>query len=354
MRRAVAIVAIWSLIAPMGALALPQGGAVGGGRVSWESAGGTMTVRQGSGKAIINWDSFGIGGGETVQFVQPGANAAILNRVTGPYSSDIFGTLLANGNVYLINPNGILFGAGARINVGGLVASTFDLSDGDFNAGRMAFTKGKADAGTVENRGVISASSFAYLIGAGVQNSGRVAAPAVALAAGRDKIVIDRTPSGGEIRLSVDAGMAPIDFTAVANPVDMPNVVNSGVIDASGATGGDVALAGVNVVQSGTIVADGVAGDGGRIALLGERLVTLSGESVTTANAGMHGDGGSIELVAKDYLGVYNGAVIAARGGSEGGDGGFVETSGHKSFVIDAVPDVGAANGRGGEWLIDP
>jgi|GEM_PF-1656267 len=354
-RRVIAVLAVWSLLGtiPLSVLALPQGGRVGSGNVSWESVGNTMTVNQLSSRAIVNWNSFSIGGLETVQFLQPNANASILNRVTGPYSSEIFGSLLANGNVYLINPNGILFGAGARINVGGLVASTFDLSDADFNAGRLHF-KNLANAGGVANYGNISAAAFAYLIGARVENHGSITAPAVALAAGRDKIVIDRTATGGEIRLSVDADMAPIVFTAFDDPQAMANVVNTGVIDASGASGGDVALQGENIVQSGTIRADGIVGDGGRVSLLGERLVSLASDSVTTANAGLNGTGGRIDLVSKNYLGVYERAAIAARGGSLSGNGGFVETSGYNSFVIDAAPDVGAANGRGGEWLIDP
>ena len=351
-----AALGVWSVLStlPVSVLALPQGGVVRGGNVSWQTSGNTMTVNQGSNRAIINWNSFSIGGLETVQFNQPSANAAVLNRVTGPYSSEIFGSLLANGHVYLINPNGILFGAGSRINVGGLMASTFDMSDEDFNAGRLNFARMLNSDAKVINRGEITAGAFAYLLGSGVENSGSIKAPVVTLAAGREKIVIDRTASGGEIRLRVDTDMPAISFTEFDDPAAMPNVINEGVVDASGATGGQVAMQGVNVVQAGTVSADGTQGDGGRIDLLGERLVALGGESVTTANAGLEGDGGRIEIIAEGFAGIYDGAWIAARGGSLRGDGGFVETSGHQSFLIDAVPDVGAVNGRGGEWLIDP
>ena len=355
-KRIVAALAAWSLLGamPFSAFGLPQGGRSRSGNVSWQSSGGTMTVNQLSNRAIINWDSFSIGDAETVQFMQPGINAAILNRVTGPYSSEIFGSLLANGHVYLINPNGILFGAGSRINVGGLVASTLDISDDDFNAGQLNFMgQGNSDK-KVTNHGRITASSFAYLLGAGAENHGSITAPAVALAAGRDRIVIDRTASGGEIRLSVDADMPAISLTAFDGPQNMPSVINSGVIDASGARGGDVALQGVNVVQAGAVRADGIEGDGGRISLRGERLVALGSDSVTTANAGLDGNGGRVDLISENFLGVYERAYIAARGGSRSGNGGFVETSGHQSFVLDAAPDVGAAYGRGGEWLIDP
>ncbi len=355
LKHVMAALAVWSLMAPaFQAFALPQGGSIRGGNVSWETIGDLMKIHQLSGRAIINWNSFSIGSQETVQFVQPNSSAAILNRVTGPYSSEIFGSLLANGNVYLINPNGILFGAGSRVNVSGLVASTFDISDADFNAGRLNFTRLANSSGRVVNQGEITASSFAYLLGAGVENAGTIRAPAVALAAGRDKIVIDRTDTGGEIRLSVDPGMAAISFAEFDDAALMPNVFNSGIVDASGKTGGQVLMQGANVVQTGTVRADGTTGGGGQISLQGERLVTLGAESVTTANAGLDGDGGRIEIVSQDYAGIYDGAQVAARGGSRSGDGGFVETSGHQSFVIEAAPDVGADNGRGGEWLIDP
>ena len=104
-------------------LALPEGESVRAGRVNVREFGNTMVVVQQSGSAIVNWNSFNIAGSETVRFVQPSSSAAILNRVTGGGRSTIAGNLLANGQVYLINPNGILFSGSANVNVGGLVAS---------------------------------------------------------------------------------------------------------------------------------------------------------------------------------------------------------------------------------------
>ena len=102
------------------------------GSASISSAGNLTTINQSSNRAIINWQGFSIAPGETTQFIQPGANAAILNRVTGAQMSQLMGTLQANGNVYLINPNGILIGQGATINVGGFTASTLDVNNADF------------------------------------------------------------------------------------------------------------------------------------------------------------------------------------------------------------------------------
>ena len=105
---------------------LPSGGSVVSGTASIQNTSATQQViTQGSNKAIINWQGFSIGQGNSVQFVQPGASAVVLNRVVGNDASSIFGSLSANGQVFLVNPNGILFGSGSQINVGGLVASTF-------------------------------------------------------------------------------------------------------------------------------------------------------------------------------------------------------------------------------------
>ena len=106
------------------ALAAPQGGTVAAGSATISQNGTLTTINQASQKAIINWNSFNIAKGETVRFNQPGAAAIALNRVTGNNASAIYGTLSANGQVFLVNPNGVLFAKGAQVNVGGLAAST--------------------------------------------------------------------------------------------------------------------------------------------------------------------------------------------------------------------------------------
>ncbi len=99
-----------------------------------------MTVNQTSQNAAINWQTFNIGADQAVVFSQPNASAVALNRVVGSDPSAIFGRLSANGQVFLVNPNGVLFGKGAQVNVGGLVASTLDISDADLMAGRYTFS----------------------------------------------------------------------------------------------------------------------------------------------------------------------------------------------------------------------
>ena len=88
-----------------------------------------------------------------VRFAQPGASSIVLNRVVGQDPSQIFGSLSSNGQVFLLNPNGILFGAGAQVSVGGRVASTLNMSDQDFMAGRHTLTRGAGPVAAAGGRG---------------------------------------------------------------------------------------------------------------------------------------------------------------------------------------------------------
>ncbi len=175
-----------SALAPLGllpaapALANPQGGQVVGGNAQIQGQGtASVTVTQSTDRAIINWHTFNVGTGERVQFVQPGASSVALNRVTGGLGpSTIAGTIAANGRVFLVNPDGILFGAGAIVDTAGFLATTHDIKNDDFMAGRFDFTiPGRADASVV-NLGTITAhsSGFAALVAPGVRNAGTISA----------------------------------------------------------------------------------------------------------------------------------------------------------------------------------
>src|SRR5215471_7171305 len=134
------------------ALANPLGGTVVGGGATINGQGSaSVTVNQSTERAIINWNTFNIGAGETTRFNQPDASAVVLNRVTGGLGpSQIFGTLSANGNVFVINRDGILFGPSAVINTGGFLATTSDIKNSDFMAGRYNFNiPGRPDASIV-------------------------------------------------------------------------------------------------------------------------------------------------------------------------------------------------------------
>ena len=128
------------LAGPPAPTALPQGGVVVAGSATIAPpAGNQLTVNQSSSQAVINWNRFDIGAAATVNFVQPGPSSAVLNRVLSSDPTQIFGKLNANGQVFIVNPAGIVFGAGSRVDTGGLIASTLDISNDDFMAGRYRF-----------------------------------------------------------------------------------------------------------------------------------------------------------------------------------------------------------------------
>jgi filamentous hemagglutinin family protein len=172
------------------AAAGPEGGSVVGGAATIQGQGGpAVTVNQSSNSAIINWNTFNIGASESVRFNQPSSSSVALNRVTGGLGpSQIMGALTANGRIFLVNRDGILFGPGAVINTAGFLASTNDIRNADFMAGKYNFNiPGRPDASIV-NKGTITATSggFAALVAPGVRNSGTITATlgTVALASG--------------------------------------------------------------------------------------------------------------------------------------------------------------------------
>ena len=286
------------------ALANPTGGTVIDGAAAITAAGNTLTVTQSTDRAIINWQGFSIGANEMTQFVQPGVNSAVLNRVTGGDPSAILGTLQANGQVYLINPNGILVGNGAQINVGAFTASTLDVTNAQFMAGGDLDFQGDSTA-SVTNYGSIRAiEGDIYLIGAHVANHGSLAAPAgkVGLLAGQHVRLVD----GSHPELVVRPSAASLGGTGVHN---------TGSIEAlqamlAAANGNVYALA---INNEGTVRANGYAEVDGRIYL------TAPGGKIQSSG----------ELIAK--RGQDGGDVVINAGGTEGSSvtvAGSIDVSG--------------------------
>jgi filamentous hemagglutinin family protein len=159
--------------------ALPTSGVVASGAASMGTSAGALTINQTSARAVINWQGFSVGQGNSVTFVQPDANSAALNRVTGTTSSTIAGSIGANGQVFLVNPNGIAVTPTGSVNAGGgFVGSTLDIADRDFNAGTLNFRGGGASSG-VANQGAITTGSggFVGLLGGTVSNTGTIDVP---------------------------------------------------------------------------------------------------------------------------------------------------------------------------------
>jgi len=488
---AACLVLLASLAVPSGpaysqdANALPSGGNVTAGAGAISQSGANMTVTQHSERMAADWNSFNVGSNASVNFAQPSTRAVALNRVLSADPSSIQGRLSANGRVILINPNGVLFGRNAQVDVGGIVASTAALSNEDFMAGRNTFSN--AGTGTVVNQGKITAAPDGYVVLAGrtVSNEGVIDAPqgTAALVAG-DRITVD-VGGTGLLSVSVDAAAVEalaensgtlqadggvvlmrvesantlpglvikaggtiqarsvlqrdgrvflnagthgdIDVTgtiaahqvdikaaddialALASTISASGVAggvidvestngalqNSGLIDATGATGGGGSIvltaADSGVVKvSGTVDASarGVAQTGGQVSVTAgtvlvqpTAVVDVSGHSgggLIQIGGGFKGTGplrhanlvnvsSGAQLLA-NAIDVGNGGTIAvwsdgstkvsgalqSRGGVQGGNGGMLETSGHYLNVSGISIDAASPFGVGGTWLLDP
>jgi len=195
------------VMGPLPLLAAPTDGVVVSGDATIGQAGAVTTITQSTPKAAINWQGFSIGSGETVNFLQPDSSSITLNRVLGNERSVIDGALNANGQIFLINSNGVLFNHGSSVNVGGLVASTLDIKNEDFNAGNYVF-QGNGGSGSIINMGTLSAADHGYvaLLGKEALNQGVISATlgTAALGAG-DKITLNFN-GDSLVSVSIDQG----------------------------------------------------------------------------------------------------------------------------------------------------
>ncbi len=320
---AVVSVLIAACALPAGAVALntlPTGGQVSAGSAAISSTANTLTVNQSSQRAAINWQSFSVGSGATVNFVQPNASSVILNRVVGNEQSVIAGAMNANGQVFLLNSNGVLFTGTASVNVGGLVASTLNLSDADFMAGRNTFTANGSKASVI-NLGSITAADGGYvaLLGNQVKNEGVITARlGTAILAAGDQLSLNFN-GDSLVGVTIDQG------TLNALVENKQAIYADGGLVVLTAKGLDAVMATV-VNNTGEIRAQTLANREGKIYLLG----------------GMENN--RIEV---------GGALDASA--PNGGNGGFVETSAASVSIANGTwVTTNAPTGRSGLWLIDP
>jgi filamentous hemagglutinin family protein len=448
-------------------LAAPTGGQVVGGDGSIRQSGTETVVTQNTDRLAIDWQSFDIGKNERVEFVQPGQSSVALNRILGNKGSEILGRIDANGHVILVNPRGVVFGEGATINAGGLIASGLQINPDDFMNGDLVFKRIEGTDGTVINSGMINASAGGNvaLLGSSVENRGLISAKlgTVILASGKEAVLTfdesgllgvrvdeallqdelgDKTAvknsgeiraengrvllsasttrdvfsqavnwgdqkqarsvtynedgsfvlsAGGDVENSGSLNVSGKDsagvVVAVAENVThtgsihadtlqgqggkvelhsttTTKIQNTGIISASGEVGGDIKLLGKNVglFDEGSVQVTGEKG-GGRVLLGGDQeglnaqvrtadFVYISEKSSIDVSATLSGDGGTAIVFAEDTARIYG--SLSARGGDYSGDGGFIETSGKRGFEINNAPDISAHQGVGGHWLIDP
>lgn len=392
--------------------AAPNGAVVVGGAAAVVQSGNATTVNQSTARAAIDWQSFSVNATETVQFNQPSANAIMLNRVLGNSASEIFGKINANGQVFLINPNGVVFRPGAEVNVGGLLASSLDMKTADFMAGRFNL-QSNGSAGQVLNQGSITALPAGYIALAGpqVRNEGSLSARLghISLMAGHAMRV--NLPDSGGIQFDIsesdvnalvsNGGLIRADggvvlLAASAKDALTASVVNNtGTIEARSVRdrGGVIRLEGLDtgaVVNSGRLDASGKAqGElGGTVAVTGQYVAALDGsrmDAAGDAGGGQVNVGGSFQgvgdlrnanntFVAADAhidasaINTGNGGnvvvwadgttryfgSIKATGGVVNGYGGNAEVSGKKTLAFSGRANLSAANGAAGTLLLDP
>lgn len=324
------------------AYALPEGGQVAAGQAAITTAGSTMTIAQQTAQAIINWQNFGIGSGEAVHINQPNSQAMLLNRVIGSNPSEIFGQLTANGQVILVNPNGVFFRPGSSVDVGGLTASTLNIANEDFLKGQLRFAGDSQNP--VINAGTITAQNgYVNLLAKEVVNEGIIAAQtgSVNLAAG----------SGMSLDYNGDGKMT----VAVTDGAYQSAVANKKLIQADGGlvvmtASGKNALMDSAVNNSGMIQANTLGEATGQISLTGDNIATTG---TISADGGSNGHGGTIKIIANHKTAVDG--QLSAQGGQLAGDGGFIETSGDIVRIGDhSSIQANAPQGKAGQWLIDP
>jgi len=387
---------------------LPQGAQVAQGQVKVSTPqAGQGLIQQASDKAVINWQSFSIGANEALRIEQPGVNSVLLNRVVGGDPSLILGRMTSNGQVFLLNPRGIVFGRGSQVNVGGLVASTLDLSDAAFLAGDYRFKAGpgagglQADGSIAAPGGTVALVAPQLSVGGSIQ-AGRVglaAASAVQVDVEGDGLVLFNLRNDDHLdvalkfsgRIQTEGGSTELRAQARAGAagqvLNMDGVVQArglrqqggrividggtagdtyvnGTLDAGGERGGSITVLGQRVAVLDPAVLDASGAQGGGSIQVGggfhgegtdhnaERTYIAAGAQLR-ADATEQGDGGSVAIWADlrtDMLG-----RISARGGRLGGHGGMVETSGlQKLNMPSGGVDVSAVRGRAGHWLLDP
>ena len=299
---------------------LPQNGQILSGTGSIVQDGADMSITQNSANLDIDWNSFSIGAENTVTFKQPSATSTALNRVTGTQTSAIHGKMTANGRVFLLNPNGVMFGAGAQVNVGSLVASTLGLSKTETNNSGSQHEFEGDSAAAITNAGQIATNDGGTiaLIAAKVTNTGSLTAPGgtVALGAGR-RVRLDL---GGTVALEVDE--AAVDALITQGGAIR---ADGGLIYLGAKAAGDLAQTVIN--HSGTSQAQTLAtGKDGRIFLMGD----MRNDQIDVS--------GTLDASAPN-----------------GGDGGFVETSAAQLMLRDGLRVTTKAHlGKTGTWLIDP
>ncbi len=343
------LLATLQLLFPCLVAALPTDGHVVGGNATVQQINpNTLNVVQASERAILNWKSFSIAADEAVHFVQPSVNSIALNRVIGTDPSVILGRLQSNGRIFLLNPNGILFGAGAQINVGGLLATTLQIRDEDFMAGRYLFTQDPLkELRSVINRGTIQVSEhgYAFLVAPGVSNEGLIVANLGKVVLGSGQALTVDLMGDGLINYALSGKVLDQVTDHEGKPL-VSAVSNSGTIQADGGhvvlqakAAGEIFSSVVN--QSGIVRARSLKNHGGVVQLLG-------GEETLIAAT----DAGAMRPAGEVSGAVVNSGTIDVSAGEPNAAQGSVTMVGERVGHFGAIQATGADGASGGDVVM--
>ncbi len=329
---------LWFALSPVWVWALPNGGNIIAGNGAIQSSGGQMTIQQNTQQMITNWQGFSIGAAEAVTFQQPNAQSVSLNRVVGTDPSRIMGLLTSNGRVFLTNPSGVLFGAGAQVNVHGLIATTLAISDQDFLDGNYRFYQDPTRSlASVVNKGRITASGFVGLFAPAVENQGMIVANlgSVVMASG-EATALDFT-GDNLIRFAITQAVTG-EVKDTEGNVLVDRVRNTGTVSADGGlvtlSAWDAGQVIQNVVNNeGIIQARSVEKKNGQVILHGGPSGTVMNTGMIDVTGDDAGETGGVAVLLGEHVGLDKTAMIDASGTAGGGAilvGGFVQVDGQE------------------------
>jgi filamentous hemagglutinin family protein len=320
----------------------PTGMTVQSGSAAAVANGSQLTITT-SQKAFLNWQSFNIGSGETTIFNQPSVSSVVVNRINNVSPSQIYGSLLANGVVVLLNSSGFYFGPDSFIKTGGLVVSTANCIPPQNTGGSWEFN-GPPPLASIVNYGQIKIGNdgSAFLIAGNVENNGDIEAPGgtVGLAAGQTVLLSDR-PDGRGMSMQVKLPQGSVD--------------NEGNLVADSGT---IAMNAQVVNQNGLIQADSVRDQNGVIELVASDQLNLGANSQILArgdDSTPGSSGGNVTLQSGNTFSDSVGSRIITTGGAQGGNGGNIEVSAPNILSLNSSMNAGAQSGwLGGEFFLDP
>jgi filamentous hemagglutinin family protein len=342
----------------------PSGGVVSAGSATITQSAAQTTIKQTSDKAVVNWNNFSIGSGSSVRFVQPSASSIALNRVTGTQASVIQGALQANGQVWVLNPNGVLIAPGGQVAAGSFLATTRSLTDQQFMAGNYAFTDGGVPGASVVNQGsiIVAEGGYAVLAGEAVRNEGYIEAS------------LGQVVLGGAKAFTLDlSGDNTLAFVVTA-PVDVTPTDGKAIVDHSGsiqAAGGRVLLTaraasqvvGQVINTGGVVAATSAQMVNGKIVLDGGTGSVSVAGNLNASGKGAGQTGGAIDVNAQkiqvkataklDVSGDAGGGKIAIGGGGPNTRTQSFTPAESTTIAAGALLDASAlTRGDGGEILV--